>query len=93
MRSPPIQSDSASHALGSPVSLATARSQISLQVTSVLDAHVTNGIRAISEHDDTHDMDTRIPMEDLPHPNQSTAPAPSIDPATLPPEDGKNGRD
>ncbi|KAH9955733.1 hypothetical protein BJV74DRAFT_465897 [Russula compacta] len=90
---PLIRSDSTTHALGSPSSSATARSRIALQVTSILDAHATSSIRAVGGHDDTtRGMDTPIPMEDLPHPSQSTAPAPGIDPVTLPPEDHDNGR-
>ena len=89
IESPLIQSDPT---LESPSSSATIRSQISPQVTSILDAHVTGSIRTVSEHDDSHGMDTPIPMEDLPHPNQSTAPASGVDPVAVPPEDDENGR-
>ena len=92
MESPLTKSDSTSHVLGFPSSSAIARSQIALQVTSILDAHVTGSIRAVNEHNDAHGMDTPIPMEDLPHPNQSTSPAPGLDPVAIP-EDGKKGRD
>ena len=94
IESPLVRSDSTTHALESPSSsAATVRSQIALQVTSILDAHITGAIRAISEHDDTRGMNTPIPMEDLPHTNRSTAPTPGTGPIALPPEDGKNGRD
>ncbi|KAH9978281.1 hypothetical protein BJV74DRAFT_860043 [Russula compacta] len=89
IESPLVQSDST---LGSPSSSATTRSQIALQVTSVLEAHVTGSITAVSGPGDTHGMDTRILMEDFPYSNQSTAPAPCINPVTLAPEDGKDGR-
>ena len=85
----PIQSD---YTLGSPSSSATARSQIALKVTSIMDAHTTGSIRAVGGNDDTHDMETTIPMEDLPHTSKSTAPALGIDPVTLPPEDHDNDR-
>ena len=88
--SPLIQSDSTEHALGSPTSSATAHSGIALQVTSILDAHITGNIRAISRHGDTCGIDAPIPMEVLPHPTQSTAPTPDIDPVTLPPENDRN---
>ena len=94
MESPLIQSDSTSHALRSPSSLATARSQSAPQVTPILDAHVTGGIQTSSGHGDTQGMDTRIPIEDLPHPDQSSVQVTRIDPDTLPPEPehGRNGR-
>ena len=94
IESPLIQSDSTSHTLGSPSSSATVRSRIALQpeVTSILDAHVASRIITVSQYDYTRGMDAPIPMEDLPHPNQSTAPVPAIDPVTFPPEDRTYGR-
>ncbi|KAH9979664.1 hypothetical protein BJV74DRAFT_953288 [Russula compacta] len=62
------------------------------QVTGVLGAHVTSSIRAVSGYDYTRGTSTLIPMEVLPHSDQSTEPAPGIDLVTFPPEDRKSGR-
>ncbi|KAH9978304.1 hypothetical protein BJV74DRAFT_143291 [Russula compacta] len=89
MESPLFQADSTSHALASS---ATTHSRNALQVTSILDAHITGNIRAVSRHDDTRGIDTPIPMEVFPDANRSMARAPGIGPVTLPPDDRKDGR-
>ena len=62
------------------------------QVTGVLGAHVTSSIRALRGYDDTRGMSTLIPMEVLPHSDQSVVPVPGIDLVALPPKDRKTGR-